>query len=86
MTTRRYADARTREQLNELPRYGHIIPISKGLSDRYVEEHYRGWTWNALVQVLSAAGVFVGRGGSPPCCDDLVIRVRFDNDGAGGVE
>lgn len=79
MTVQSYREVRTREQLNKLLHYGHIIPISRGLTTKYVGEHYPGWTWNALIRVLSAADVYVGQGGAPPHCDDRVVRVHFDS-------
>ena len=86
MTVLQYREVRTREQLNQLLHYGHIIPISRGFTDDYVDEHYPGWTWNALVRVLTAADVYVGQGGSPPRCDDRVVRVHFDSHEAWLVE
>lgn len=86
MAVQQYREVRTREQLNKLLHYGHIIPISRGLTNKYVDGHYPGWTWNALIRVLSAADVYVGRGGTPPRCDDRVVRVHFDSHEAWCVE
>lgn len=76
----KYAVRRTREQLDALLHYGHVIPLSRGFTDRYVTKNYPGWTWNQLVRVLTAAGVFVNRGGSPPICDAGVREVYFDSE------
>jgi hypothetical protein len=77
---------RTREELNQLLRYGHVIPVSKGLTAKYVAEHYPGWTWNSLVEVFKAAGIFEGRGGSPPKCDDRVATLHFNSKSSLAVE
>lgn len=82
----RYALTRTREELNDLLRFGHIIPVSRGWTRAYVDEHYPGWTWNGLVGVLRAAGVLVDRGGSPPCCAPGVRAVWFDSEDGWLVE
>ncbi|MGM7667636.1 hypothetical protein [Microbacterium sp. A93] len=86
MSGQLYKEVRTKKQLNELLHYGHSLPVRRGYTDEYVREHYPDWTWNALVRVLTAAGVYVGRGGSPPCCDDRVVRVHFDSEQAWRVE
>lgn len=41
-----FREHRTREELNSLLHYGHIIPVSKGWTRAYVEDHYPGWTWS----------------------------------------
>lgn len=81
-----FLEHRTGEQLNELLHFGHVIPVSKGYTRRYVQTHYPGWTWNSLIAVLKAADVFVGRGGSPPRCDDQVRAVHFDSATSFAVE
>lgn len=73
---------RTKAELNDLLRHGHIIPISRGLTDRHVGAHYPGWTWNSLMRLLTAAEVVVLRGGSPPRCVENVVSVRFDATGS----
>lgn len=72
-----FREHRTRDELNSLLHYGHIIPGSKGWTSAYVEAHYPGWTWNELVKVFVAAGILVNRGGSPPKCDDRVVVFHF---------
>lgn len=75
----RFAVARTRADLNALLHYGHFIPVSRGLTAKYVDEHFPGWTWNGLTAVLNAAGVFIGGGAGTPYCDPAVGAVHFDN-------
>lgn len=72
-----FREHRTREELNSLLHYGHIIPVSRGWTRAYVEAHYPRWTWNALVKMFVAAGIFVNRGGAPPKCDDRVVMFHF---------
>ena len=73
----RLREHRTRDELNRLLHYGHIIPVSKGYTAKFVAENYPGWTWNQLIEVFIAAGIVVNRGGSPPKCDDRVEMFHF---------
>lgn len=87
MAAQEYREVRTKEQLNELLHYGHVIPFGHGYTQAYVAENYPGWTWNQLARVLSAAGVFVPRdGGRTPVCHDEAVRVHFDSDESWRVE
>jgi hypothetical protein len=76
---RRFQQRRTREELNALLHYGHIIPVSKGWTRAFVHEHYPGWTWSGLIKVLSSAEILVNRGGAPTCCDERVEVFLFDS-------
>ncbi len=76
----RYAQHRTSDEVRRLLNYGHAIPIGHGKTKRFVDENYPGWTWNQLVEVLKAAGVFVPRGGGTPTCDPNLAEIYFDSD------
>jgi hypothetical protein len=76
----RFREHRTREELNSLLHYGHIIPVSKGLTSAYVEAHYPRWTWNALMSIFRAADIVVPNPyGGPPKCDDRVVAFHFSS-------
>jgi len=47
------------KQIMDLVHYANVIPISKGLSQKYVEDNYPGWEWNDIIPVLFAKGVLV---------------------------
>ena len=81
-----FKQRRTREELNALLHYGHIIPVSKGWTRAYVNEHFPGWTWNELVRIVRVAGILVSKGGSPPRCDERVQELHFDSENAWLVE
>ncbi|MEP7115673.1 MAG: hypothetical protein ABI862_20580 [Ilumatobacteraceae bacterium] len=57
--------------------HGHVIPICHGYTAEFVVAHYPGWTWNQLVEVFVAAGIFVNRGGAPATCDNRVAMFHF---------
>lgn len=67
---------RSREEIAELLRFGHPIPVGKGYNRRYVADRYPGWTWNELMAVWRAAGILVPVG-SMLTCDDRAEFVRF---------
>jgi hypothetical protein len=75
----RFREHRALDECKRLLHYGHVIPVSRGYTARYVAEHFPGWTWNELVAVFVAAGIFVNRGGSPPTCDDRVATFHFSS-------
>lgn len=75
----RFAVARTRAELNALLRYGHIIPISRGLTAAYVDDLFPGWTWNRVIAVLKAAGVFIKGDGGTPHRDPRVGAVHVES-------
>lgn len=81
-----FRERRTRDELNKLLHYGHIIPISKGYTQDYVAENYPGWTWNDLVRTFVNAGVFVNRGGTPPKCRDEVAVLHFSDANSWAIE
>ena len=74
-----FREHRTLDECKRLLHYGHVIPICHGYTENFVAENYPGWTWNELVQVFVAAGIFVNRGGAPPTCDDRVATFHFSN-------
>ena len=77
--TTRFREHLTLEQCKALLRYGHVIPISRGYTTAYVDEHFPGWTWNQLIRVFIAAGIYINRGGAPPTCDDRVRTFHFSS-------
>jgi hypothetical protein len=79
--TSQFRERRTREELNALLHFGHIIPVSKGWTKEYVDAHFPGWAWNALMGVFTAARIVVLRGGAPPKCDDRVVMLHFSSTG-----
>ena len=75
-----FREHRTREELNALLHYGHIIPVSKGWTREYVDTNYPGLTWNALLAIFQAAGIVLPSGcGGPPKCDDRVVLLHFSS-------
>ena len=78
--TSQFAEHRTREELNSLLHFGHIIPVSKGWTKKHVDSHFPGWTWNQLIDICMAAQIVVRRGGAPPKCDDRVAIFHFSSD------
>jgi hypothetical protein len=40
------------KQIKELIHYRHLIPMSRGWTQKYVEENFPGWEWNDIVPVL----------------------------------
>ena len=40
------------KQIKELIHYRHLIPMSRGRTQKYVEENFPGWEWNDIVPVL----------------------------------
>ncbi len=81
-----YIYSKSRPDLNDLLRHGHIIPVSRAYTSAYVEKYYPGWTWNRLIAVFRAADVMDGGGGAPPRCKQEVVRVEFDGQGRWRVE
>ncbi|GAA1210810.1 hypothetical protein [Rhodoglobus aureus] len=81
-----YAQHRTGAQLDKLLHYGHFIPMGKGYTQQHVEENFPGWTWSGLLEVLKAADVFVGRGGTPPRCQPTVKAIHFTDARTWAVE
>lgn len=81
-----YAEHRSRDELNRLLHYGHIIPVSRGYTQAYVAEHFPGWSWNGLMAVWRAADIVVNRGGSPPKCKDNVVAIHFSGPSSFAVE
>jgi len=72
-----FADHRTGAEIDAFLHYVSLIPLRRGLTDAYVEQHYPGRTWHGLVLILQAAGIFVGRGPNSPRCFPGVATVWF---------
>lgn len=82
----KYREHFSPEQIDALLHYGHIIPISRGFTDRYLAEHHPGWQWNDLIHVFDAAGIRVCGGGCAGYCVDGVRFLHFDNETSFAVE
>lgn len=71
------------DDLRELFRHGHWIPVLRGITHAYVERRYPGWTWNTLTAALEGAGVahrLASRNLHPHYVPDrLVASVHLDN-------
>lgn len=72
-----FAEHRTADELARFVHYLHWIPQGRGITDAFVDEHYPGRTWQGLVLVLTAAGILVSRGGSPPSLMPTVAMLHF---------
>jgi len=72
-----FAEHRTAAELARFLHHIHWIPQSRGITDAFVDEHFPGRTWQGLLLVLEAAGIFVGRGGSPPRLMPTVEMLHF---------
>jgi len=57
--------------------YGHIIPVSKGYTSKYVALHHPGWSFNELVEIFKAAGIVVSDGMAR--CDARVGWIHFND-------
>jgi hypothetical protein len=75
-----YAEHRTREEIDALLRYGHHIPVGRGWTREYVDEHFPGWTWNQLLRVLRAADVLADRPFGGVACRTEVTEMYFDSE------
>ena len=51
------------EQRERRGQGGHAIPIMKGFTQDYVNEHYPGWSWSQLVNTLKRAGLYAKKEG-----------------------
>ncbi|WP_146084969.1 hypothetical protein [Rathayibacter sp. AY1E4] len=72
-----FAEHRTADELARFLHHVHWIPQSRGITDAFVDEYYPGRTWQGLVLVLTAAGILVSRGGSPPSLMPTVAMMHF---------
>lgn len=77
---------RRRDELTNLLHHGHIIPVSKGDHSEHVARHFPGWTWNALLAILTPASVVQGPGGGPSKCHPDVRLVFFTDPQTWAVE
>ncbi len=75
----RFREHLTLDQCNGLLHFGHWIPINHGYTAKYVAEQYPGWTWNRLVQVFIAAGIYRRGAGGGPSCDRRVKVFHFSS-------
>ncbi|WP_193597594.1 hypothetical protein [Microbacterium sp. YJN-G] len=86
MDAQHYREDRTSLELERLLHHDFVIPISRGITTKFVAENYPGWTWNELIRVLNAAQVRVARPGAPSVCHEDVVRVQFDSERSWRVE
>ncbi|WCD93279.1 hypothetical protein [Microbacterium sp. nov. GSS16] len=86
MDAHNYREDRTSLEIDRLLHHDFVIPISRGITSKFVEENYQGWTWNELIRVLNAARVRVPRPGGPSTCHGDVVRVQFDSEQSWRVE
>jgi hypothetical protein len=86
MDAQNYREDRTSLELERLLHHDFVIPISRGITAKFVAENYPGWTWNELIRVLNAAQVRVARPGAPSVCREDVVRVQFDSERSWRVE
>lgn len=77
---------RTRRELATLLQYVHWIPVSRGFHQDYVNRHFPGWTWNALLAVLRPTGSVQSQGGAPAKCHPEVRLVFFTDPSSWAVE
>ena len=63
----------TAEQVGAILHHGHWIPVNKGITRRFLEQHHPGWTLAALAAVFTAAGI---RSGNQ--CRKGVAMIHFD--------
>lgn len=77
-----YTEHRTGAEIDRLLHHGHWIPVTKGFTQRYVDEHFPGWSWNDLMAIWRAAGIVVRpAGGAPLQCDERVAAMHFSGPG-----
>lgn len=82
-----YAEHRSGEEMQRLLHHGHWIPVLRGYTYAYIEEHFPGWSWNPLLSVCKAAGIVVKTGGGGPLsCDPRVRTFHFTDDRRFAVE
>jgi hypothetical protein len=72
-----FTEHRAADELARFLHHLHWIPQSRGITDAFVDERYPGRTWQGLVLVLTAAGISVGRGASPPSLMPTVAMLHF---------
>ena len=51
--------------------------LGEAVGELYVDRHFPGWTWNALMDVWRTAGIVVRTPGGIPDCDPRVRAVHF---------
>ena len=47
----------TVEEILFLSNYAHWIPVTKGITDEYMQENYPGWKWNDLIPKMLKQGI-----------------------------
>ncbi|CAB4889828.1 unannotated protein [freshwater metagenome] len=82
----RYREHFSADQINAVLHHGHIIPVSRRITSRFVSTHHPGWQYNELVAVFNAAGVRVHGGGCGGYCAGGVKYLHFDDQTSFAVE
>lgn len=62
-----YRSSLTRDQIDEILHYAHIIPVSKGYTAAFMHKRYPQHEFNALMQVFRAAEILDRSAGMPRC-------------------
>lgn len=81
-----YAEHRTADEVRALLRYGNISAMSRGLTRDYVAKHFPGWTWNSLMAIWDAAGIFIRPPGGGRIFDEQVKSIHFNGPSSLAVE
>lgn len=71
-----YAHHLDPDDLRKLFHHGHWIPVRRGITTAFVDQHYPGWSWNGLMDLLEGAGVAHRRGPGlvhPPYWPDRLV-------------
>jgi hypothetical protein len=53
--------------LKEIAHYAHWIPANRGLTDKWMGEHYPDWHWNEFIPKMKMAGILVSHTDDPEC-------------------
>jgi hypothetical protein len=77
-----YAHHLDPQDMRELFRHGHWIPVLRGITQAYLDRRYPGWSWNALTEALATIGAAhcIGRRNQHPhyVPDRLVESVHLN--------
>lgn len=84
----RYDEHRSGAEMQRLLHHGHWVPVLRGYTRAYVEQHFPGWTWNRLLDVCRSAGIVdpASGGDRPLRCDDCVVQFHFTDRRSFAVE
>jgi len=57
----------TRFDIDRILHFFHPIPLKHGWHQRHLDDHYPGWEWNAMINMLRNAEVLIDRPGGRRC-------------------